>query len=76
MAPDITISLFAQAPGIVGIIIIVGYFLKAIEKRDAMFTESIGKFTDRLKSLEELLIEHDTIVRNEISKSRKPRKKK
>ena len=53
-------SIASQAPGVVGVIVVVIYFLKSIEKRDNLFTEAMQNMTERLASMENLLIAHDT----------------
>lgn len=57
-------SLISQAPGLAGVILVIWFFLKAIEKRDQMFVAQMTAITDRLAALETRLAEHDTNSKN------------
>ena len=62
--PEATIyqTLITQAPGTAAVIIVVILFLKAIEKRDALFLEQMRGLTEELKDIKELVLQHDTRV--------------
>jgi len=64
-------TLISQAPGTAAVIIVVILFLKSIEKRDTIFISSINKITDRLTSLENLLLEHKTETRSGMEEMRR-----
>ncbi len=59
MEASIINGLVSQAPGMVGVIIVVAYFLKSIEKRDSLFIDQMNKMTDRLSGIETRLTSHD-----------------
>ncbi len=68
-------TLISQAPGTAAVIIVVILFLKSIEKRDAAFISSMNKVTDRLASLEILLLEHKIETRSGMEEMRRTVKK-
>jgi len=57
---DLVSTLVSQAPGLAGVIVVVLLFLRAIEKRDALFIDQMNKITERLAALENLMTQHDT----------------
>lgn len=59
MEASIINGLVSQAPGMVGVIIVVAYFLKSIEKRDSLFIDQMNKMTDRLAGIETKFASHD-----------------
>lgn len=60
--------LVQQAPGMAGIIAVVVLFLRAIEKRDQLFYAQMNSITDKLSSMEALLVNHDAASRESYNK--------
>lgn len=73
-------TLISQAPGLGGVIVVVWFFLRAIEKRDALFVGQMSQITERLAAMETLLVSHDKWEREVVGDikvaTRQPRKVK
>lgn len=52
-------NLVNQVPSAVAVIAVVVLFLRSLEKRDQMFYDQMSKITERLNSMENILIKHD-----------------
>jgi len=63
MDVNIVTSLISQAPGMAGVIIVVYFFLRAIEKRDQVFVDQMNRIVERLAALEQLITHHDAASR-------------
>ena len=73
-------SLADNAPGIVGVIIVVVLFIRYLEKRDKLFSEQMESVADRLQEIEEVLSAHIASYQErgkiieEIDKNTKPKR--
>lgn len=77
----IVTKLVEQAPTSVALIVVVVYFINYLEKRDRAVTGALDKITDRLQSLENNQIEHNTSMlaavnemRSRVTTNRRARK--
>ena len=77
----IVTKLVEQAPTSVALIVVVVYFISYLEKRDRAVTGALDKITDRLQSLENNQIEHNTSMlaavnemRSRVTTNRRARK--
>ena len=59
----ITESLALNAPGILGVIVVVVIFIRYLERRDQLFLSMLDSVTKRLEALEALQHEHITLYR-------------
>lgn len=58
-------SLLTQAPGVVGVILVVILFLRAVEARDKIFVNQMTAITDRLTALEIRITDHDSATQSD-----------
>lgn len=60
---NITESLALNAPGILGVIIVVVIFIRYLERRDSLFLSMLDNVTKRLEALEALQNQHISLYR-------------
>jgi len=59
METEIVKSLIQQVPSASAVIAVVMLFLRSLEKRDQLFYDQMAKLTERINSMENVMIGHD-----------------
>ena len=54
-------SLAINAPGILGVIVVVVIFVRYLEKKDSQFLTTLDKITNKLDNLESIQQQHITL---------------